>query len=71
MKYIYEHRDVSMKGMLSLLWKYTKKFENKTVYSFTSWGSTKFPFYASRTVKKVTKKHNNNMERIRYRKMNL
>ncbi|KAI9361575.1 hypothetical protein BD770DRAFT_305551, partial [Pilaira anomala] len=42
---MYEQRDVSMKDILSLLWKYTDKFDNKTINSFTSWCSkSKFPF---------------------------
>ena len=57
-----------MKDILSLLWKYTEKFDDKNVQSFTSWCSrSKFPFMQVESSRKAVK--NNDMERIRYRKL--
>ncbi|KAI9269647.1 hypothetical protein EDC94DRAFT_581775 [Helicostylum pulchrum] len=65
---VYEQRDVTMKDILSLLWKYTDKFDGKTINSFTSWCSkSKFPFMQVESSRKSLK--NNDMERIRYRRL--
>lgn len=58
-----------MKDILSLLWKYTDTtFDNKTINSFTSWCSkSKFPFMQAKSSRKSLE--NNDMERIRYRRL--
>lgn len=57
-----------MKDILSLLWKYTDKFDSKTINSFKSWCSkSKFPFMQAETSRKSLK--NNDMERIRYHRL--
>lgn len=65
---IYEFKHVTIKEILSLMWKYTNMFDGKSISSMASWCSArKIHFTTIHTSRKSIK--NNNKERIRYREL--
>ncbi|KAI9301128.1 hypothetical protein BJ944DRAFT_11032 [Cunninghamella echinulata] len=65
---VYEFKHVTIKEILSLIWKYTAIFDDKSISSLASWCSArKIHFTTIHTSRKLIK--NDNKERVRYREL--